>query len=76
MPLVIVTVAPEAEHAPLPTNVTAPVPLPPELPTVNVAPYAYAAPGKPVTTSVACVACEIVSVPPPFDGALKLLSPA
>jgi hypothetical protein len=38
VPLVIVTSVPAAEHAPLPVNVTAPEPVPPELETVNVAP--------------------------------------
>jgi hypothetical protein len=38
VPLVIVTVVPEAEHAPPPMNVTAPVPLPPDEPTVKVIP--------------------------------------
>ena len=35
---VIVIVVPKAEHAPLPANVTAPLPLPPFDPIVNVAP--------------------------------------
>jgi hypothetical protein len=62
VPLVMVMVVPEAEHAPLPANVIAPVPLPPELPTVNVAPYACAVPGTPVTVSTACVASDALTV--------------
>jgi hypothetical protein len=53
---VIVTVLPETEQAPLAANVTAPVPVPPELETVNVAPLACAEPGTPPTVSAACVA--------------------
>jgi hypothetical protein len=58
VPLDIVIKAPPAvfEQAPDAAKVTVPVPLPPELLTVNVAPYACAVPGTPVTVSVACVA--------------------
>jgi hypothetical protein len=56
VPLVIVTVVPDTEHAPLPVNVTEPVPLPPELPTVKVAKYACAVPGMPVTVRAAWLA--------------------
>jgi hypothetical protein len=54
--LVIVTLAPEMEQAPLAPNVTAPVPLPPLKPTVKDAPFGCADPGTPVTESVACAA--------------------
>jgi len=56
VPLVIVT-RPElaiTEQAPVDAKVTAPVPLPPELPTVNVALNACAVAGIPVTDSAAC----------------------
>ncbi len=57
VPLVIVTVLPEkTEQAPVAENVTAPVPVPPAEPTVNVAPYACAVVGMPVTVNAACVA--------------------
>jgi hypothetical protein len=36
VPLVIVTVVPDTEQTPVVPKVTAPVPLPPLLPTVNV----------------------------------------
>jgi hypothetical protein len=62
VPLVMVTVVPETEHAPLPANVTAPAPLPPVLPTVKLAPYAWAVVGTPVTASVACAASDALTV--------------
>jgi hypothetical protein len=37
-PAVMVTVVPETEQTPLALNVTAPLPLPPEEPTVKVVP--------------------------------------
>jgi hypothetical protein len=52
-PAVIVTVVPETEQAPLALKVTAPLPLPPDAPTVKVLPYACVVPGTPVTVSVA-----------------------
>ena len=64
VPLVIVT-RPElaiTEQAPVDAKVTAPVPLPPELPTVNVALKGWAVAGIPVTDSVACVACFALTV--------------
>jgi len=54
--LVMVTVAPATEHDPLALNVTAPAPLPPEVPTVNMVPYGCDDPGIPVTVSVAWLA--------------------
>src|SRR5580658_9805758 len=56
VPLVMVTVVPVTEQLPVAPNVTAPVPLPPLLPTVDVVPSDCAVPGTPVTVSVAWVA--------------------
>jgi hypothetical protein len=56
VPLVMVIVVPDAEQAPVPLKVTAPVPLPPLLPTVNVAPNACGVPGTPVTVNAAWLA--------------------
>ncbi len=64
VPLVMVTtpVVETTEHAPVDAKVTAPVPLPPELPTVKVAPSACAVVGIPVTLSVACAASVALTV--------------
>ena len=56
VPEVMVTVVSVTEHAPVAANVTAPDPLPPDEPTVNVAPYVCDVAGTPVTVSVACCA--------------------
>ena len=62
VPLVMVIVVPDAEQAPEPVNVTTPVPLPPELPTVNVAWYVCAVAGTPVTVRVAWLASAAATV--------------
>ena len=53
MPLVMVTRVPAFEQAPVAAKLTAPVPLPPELPTVKEAPSTCAVTGTPVTASAA-----------------------
>jgi hypothetical protein len=58
MTAVTVTVVPETEQAPPPTNVTAPAPLPPELDTVKVEPYPCAVVGTPITVNVPWLASE------------------
>jgi hypothetical protein len=62
LPLLTVTVAPATEHEPVAVNVTAPTPLPPEVPTVNMVPYGCDDPGIPVTVSVAWLAKVAVVV--------------
>jgi hypothetical protein len=62
VPLVNVIVVPVAEHAPLPANVTVPLPLPPIDPTVKFAPKAWAIAGTPVTVSADCVAKAALTV--------------
>jgi hypothetical protein len=50
----VISAPPEVfEQAPEAAKVTAPVPLPPALLTVNDVPYVCAVPGTPVTVSVA-----------------------
>jgi hypothetical protein len=58
VPLVIETkpLAGFTEHAPVDAKLNKPVPLPPDVPTVNVAPKDCAVTGMPVTLSAVCVA--------------------
>ena len=58
VPLVIETrpLVEFTEQAPVEAKLTKPVPMPPEVPTVNVAPKACAVVGIPVTLSAACAA--------------------
>ena len=63
--LLVIVTRPEVaftEQAPVAAKDTVPVPLPPELPTVNVALKGWAVAGIPVTDSVACVASFALTV--------------
>jgi hypothetical protein len=64
VPLVMVTtpVVETTEHAPVEAKVTAPVPLPPEVPTVKLALSGCGVVGMPVTVSVAWAASVALTV--------------
>jgi hypothetical protein len=60
--MVTTPVVETTEHAPVEAKVTAPVPLPPELPTVKLALYGCAVVGMPITVSVAWFAIVALTV--------------